>query len=369
MKMNIIRLLLINICFVVLLNEIGIKCLPGSGDEMSKNENTAHNNPLQSQEEKLNLKNQSNLPINTNNASINSAASKKVENLIANNPKTNAQITNAKFLANKKKRSFIPPAAKIQAHTNHKIPKANGIGSRISKFSFNRPPPIPNTIEPELRINIPQSFLGTCIGSKASEFYMSTYGISPCVGLTYFAYCDENVTFNMLAHFDSSHIPHVNTYIGEFISKIPAHCQDGKFVVNIADPMDNLPKLIKETLISFDKEVFQTQHLSKGFGVDLAIDTRDGKIQQYKYLGVDTPVRETILSNFFNRMNSNCQMFYIGKERLCRLEGDYKLAIKYDKNLLEMNPPYPDGFIYAFKPNGNSSNAESCRNEDIDLDS
>jgi len=228
-------------------------------------------------------------------------------------------------------------------------------------------PFIPLTIDPTSRVNIPQSFLGTCEISDAAEFNLATWGISPCVGLTYFAKCSNNKSFTMLSHFDSSHKNNMINYIETFLGKIPAWCGTGKFTLNLANPMDDLPKKIQEALNHFQQQYEVKTHICHDLGVDIAIETKEGTIQKYKNLGPVTPSGETTLAAFFNRINGDCKIYYIGKNRLCKLEPDYKLAYTYERDLYDFNYSTPDGFIYAYMPSPNPSDAEDCRIVDIDV--
>jgi hypothetical protein len=230
-------------------------------------------------------------------------------------------------------------------------------------------PFIPLTIDPTLRVNIPQSFLGTCEISDATEFNLATWGISPCVGLTYFVKCSNNKSFTMLSHLDSSHKNNMINYIETFLSKIPASCGSGKFTINLANPMDDLPKKIQEALNHFHQEFEVKTHICHDLGVDIAIETKEGTIKKYKNLGPETPSGETTLAAFFNKIGDDCKIYYIGKNRLCKLEPDYKLAYTFERALYDFNYSNPDGFIYAYRPSENPSDAEDCRREDIDVKS
>jgi hypothetical protein len=230
-----------------------------------------------------------------------------------------------------------------------------------------RPTPLPNTIPHELRIDIPQSLLGTCSISKQSDFNMATWGISPCVGLTYFSECagDDN-TFTILGHFDSSHINFIGNYLTELIERIPSTCENGTFTVNIVDPMDKLFLIIEAKLKELNQKVLVERRLAKGFGVDLAINTRNGNIKLYKNLTPKQTEGDVELNYMFNRIDSDCYVYYIGKERLCRLQSDYKLGFKYRQGI-HQNKPNSDLYYYAFIPSKNPKYLDSCLSEDIEL--
>lgn len=243
----------------------------------------------------------------------------------------------------------------------------NNIKSETPLCSRFVKPFIPLTIDPTLRVNIPQSFLGMCEISDAAEFNLATWGISPCVGLTFFAKCSNNKSFTMLSHLDSSHKNNMINYIEMFLKKIPASCGTGKFTLNLGNPMDDLPKKIQEALNHFQQQYEVKTHICHDLGVDIAIETKEGTIQKYKYLGPETPTGETTLAAFFNRIGGDCKIYYLGQNRLCKLEPDYKLAYTYERVLYDFSYSTHDGFIYAYRPSPNPSDAEDCRVEDIDL--
>ena len=241
------------------------------------------------------------------------------------------------------------------------------INCRYNLAIPSRPTALPYTIPHELRIDIPQALLGTCSVSKQSEFNMATWGISPCVGLTYFSECagDDN-TFTILGHFDSSHINFIGNYLTELIERIPTTCENGAFTVNIVDPMDKLYLIIEAKLKELNQKVLVERRLAKGFGVDLAINTRDGKIKLYKDLTPKQTEGDVELKDMFNRMDSECYVYFIGKERLCRLQSDYKLGFKYRQGI-HRDKPNSDLYYYAFIPSKNPKFLDSCLSEDIEL--
>jgi len=241
------------------------------------------------------------------------------------------------------------------------------IGCLYSRFTFPKPKPLKETIPHELRIDIPQSLLGTCSISKQSEFNMATWGISPCVALTYFSECEgDDNTFTILGHFDSSHINLINNYLTELIERIPTTCVNGTFTVNIVDPMDELYIKIEEKLRELNQNVSVERRIAKGFGADLAINTKNGKIQSYKNLTPKQTDRTLELEDMFNKIDTECYVYYIGRERLCRLQSDYKLGFKY-KHRVQYFKPTTDLYYYAFIPSNNPKYLDSCLSEDIEL--
>ena len=236
---------------------------------------------------------------------------------------------------------------------------------------------LPKTIKPTLRMNIPQSFLGTCLGVRAKEFNLSTWGIETCVGLSFHNDCNGR-TFTMLTHLDAGHTNNLESYINSFLSFIPTYCPKNTQKIQISTTFssdrDLINKLNQVLKLKFPSIPFTSKEYVSRAGLDLAIKTSDGTLQQYLNLSVDQPIIKTSFGAFSN-IQPDCKLYYLGVRRICQVKENFDIAVKdYKNNIIHKIDSSAairgkGTFTYAFHSEAtavvNSSEENICNNSDL----
>jgi hypothetical protein len=230
------------------------------------------------------------------------------------------------------------------------------------------------TIKPELRMSVPQSFLGTCTGTQAQKFFIGTWGIETCVGLSYFNDC-KGSSFSMLTHLDAGHTANLESYINSFFATIPASCPKGTEKIEISTTFSSDKDLVNKlkTVLGAKfnaSNVSSKEYVSKA-GLDIAIKTTDGTLKQYGNLSLEQPTTKTAFSAFLN-IQPNCKLYYLGPKRMCQVKESFDIAVKDFKNnrILKIDSSEAvqgkGTFTYAFNAGSDAAlGQEFCKNTDL----
>jgi hypothetical protein len=251
----------------------------------------------------------------------------------------------------------------------------DGDNKKMTIAELRKKNQLEKTIKPELKMNVPQSFLGTCSGTKAKEFSISTWGIETCVGLSYYNDCGGN-TFSMLTHLDAGHTTNLESYISSFVSTIPANCPKNSEKIEISTTFSSDKNLINKLKSVLSSKFASTSISSKEYvskaGLDVAIKTSDGTVKQYGNLSVEQPTSKTAFGSFSN-IQSECNLYYLGPKRMCHIKESFDIAVKDFKNnkILKIDSAEAvqgkGTFTYAFQSSATAANSEpnTCNNSDL----